>query len=107
EITPIYGIHGYEKQFVPFLSAQWMQLFVHTLNEAKRVGIGVDLANATGWPFGGPWVKDADASKTVYFKSYSLKEGEQLNDVVEYRQEALVQTANNKAAGRDSLLQPT
>jgi len=26
EITPIYGIYGYEKQFIEFLSPQWMQV---------------------------------------------------------------------------------
>ena len=72
EITPIYGVDGYEKQFIDFLSPQWMQMLVHTLNESKRLGLGVDLANGTGWPFGGPWVKDADASKSVYYKTYSL-----------------------------------
>ncbi|MFI5129722.1 MAG: glycosyl hydrolase, partial [Chitinophagales bacterium] len=55
EITPIYGVSGSEKQFVDFLSPQWMQMLMHTLNESKRLGLGVDLANATGWPFGGPW----------------------------------------------------
>lgn len=84
EITPIYGIYGYEKQFINFLSPQWMQVFDHTLAEAKRLGLGVDLANGTGWPFGGPWVTDNDASKTIYFKTYSIKSGESLNDVIEY-----------------------
>src|ERR1051326_1240334 len=62
EITPIYGIHGYEKIFINFLSPKWMEMLKHTLNEGKRLELGVDLANATGWPFGGPWVTDADAS---------------------------------------------
>src|SRR4051794_35848140 len=58
EITPIYGIHGYEDRFVEFLSPKWVGLFSYTLSEARRLGLGVDLANATGWPFGGPWVTD-------------------------------------------------
>jgi len=106
ELTPIYGVYGYEKQFVDFLSPQWMQLFTHTLSEAKKIGIGVDLANGTGWPFGGPWVTDADASKTIYYKNYSLNEGQQLKEAVEYKADALVRTANNKAAGIDSILNP-
>lgn len=106
EITPIYGVHGYEKQFIKFLSPQWMDMFVYTLTEAKRLGIGVDLANATGWPFGGPWVTDADASKTIYYKMYSLNSGEQLKDVIEYNQEALVRTANNKPVSIDTILKP-
>jgi len=106
EITPIYGVEGYEKQFIDFLSPQWMQILVHTLNESKRLGLGVDLANGTGWPFGGPWVKDADASKSVYYKTYNLNGGEQLKEPVEYRREAMVRTANNKPAGIDSILNP-
>jgi hypothetical protein len=106
ELTPIYGVYGYEKQFIDFLSPAWMNVFDHTLNEAKRLGLGVDLANGTGWPFGGPWVSDADASKTIYFKTHLLNEGETLSEPVEYKQEAFVRTANNKPAGVDSILQP-
>jgi hypothetical protein len=106
ELTPIYGVYGYEKQFVDFLSPQWMQLFTHTLSEAKRLGIGVDLANGTGWPFGGPWVKDNDASKTIFFKTYTVNGGESLKDAIEYKQEAWVRTANNKPAAIDTILQP-
>jgi hypothetical protein len=106
EITPIYGIYGYEKEFIPFLTPQWMQLFDHTLSESKRLGLGVDLANATGWPFGGPWVSDADASKTVYFKSYTLNAGEQLKEPVIYVRQGFVRTANNKAVSVDTLKSP-
>src|SRR5215217_3442096 len=103
EITPIYGVYGYEKMFINFLSPQWMNVFTHTLNESKRLGLGVDLANATGWPFGGPWVKDEDASKSVYYKTYVVNGGQQLNEFVQYRQEALVRTANNKPASVDTI----
>ncbi len=106
ELTPIYGVYGHEKEFINFLSPQWMQMFTHTLNESKRLGLGVDLANGTGWPFGGPWVKDKDASKTIYYKTYSLKEGEQLKDAIEYKQEAWVRTANNKTAVIENILNP-
>ncbi|HEY9342122.1 MAG TPA: glycosyl hydrolase [Hanamia sp.] len=94
EITPIYGIHGYEKQFINFLSPQWMQMLDHTLKEAKRIGIGIDLANGTGWPFGGPAITDKDASKTIYHKTYSLNEGEELKEPVVYKVEGFVRTAN-------------
>ena len=56
EITPIYGVKGAEDKFIPFLTDKWMEMLMHTLTEGKRLGMGVDLANATGWPFGGPWV---------------------------------------------------
>src|SRR3954463_4230967 len=106
EITPIYGIHGFEKQFINFLSPQWTQIFDFTLAEAKKLGLGIDLANGTGWPFGGPWVKDEDASKTIYYKTYSLNGGERLKDEVVYEQQALVRVANNKPVSADTLVQP-
>ncbi len=106
EITPIYGIHGYEKSFINFLTPQWMEMLKHTLNESKRLGLGVDLANATGWPFGGPWVHDEDASKTIYYKTYTINGGEQLNEPIQYKQEAMVRTANNKPASIDIIKAP-
>ena len=36
EITPIYGVYGGEKQFVNYLSPQWMELLRHTLQEARE-----------------------------------------------------------------------
>jgi hypothetical protein len=106
ELTPIYGVEGYEKQFIDFLSPKWMQMFSFTLNESKRLGLGVDLANGTGWPFGGPWVKEDDASKTIFYKTYKINGGEQLTEAVEYKQEGFIRTANNKPATFDQVLKP-
>jgi hypothetical protein len=105
EITPIYGIYGFENQFVNFLSPEWMKLLEHTLSEAKRLDMGVDLANGTGWPFGGPWVTDADASKTLFNKIWTLKKGETVPDIY-YTKEAFVRTANNKPVQVGDLVQP-
>ena len=66
EITPIYGVKGHESAFIPYLSPRWVEMFQHTLAEAKRLNMGIDMANGTGWPFGGPWVTPADACKNVY-----------------------------------------
>ncbi len=107
EITPIYGVHGYEKQFINFLSPQWMQMFDHTLMEAKRIGIGIDIANGTGWPFGGPTITDKEASKTIYYKTWQLNSGEQLQEPVIYKVEGLIRTANsNDKAPKNSNVNP-
>ncbi|GAB3640238.1 glycosyl hydrolase [Spirosoma arcticum] len=53
-IIPIYGVKGQENQFIPFLSERWLAVFSHTVREANRLGLGVDLTAGTGWPFGGP-----------------------------------------------------
>ena len=87
EITAIYGVHGYENKFIKFLSPEWLDNFKYTLQEGKRLDLGIDLAMASSWPFGGLWVTPEDACKYMSVQSYVLKEGEQLQDKI-----ALVQT---------------
>ncbi|MFM8618157.1 MAG: glycosyl hydrolase [Opitutaceae bacterium] len=61
EITPIYGAKGQEARYLKFLSPEWMAMLEHTGREARRLGLGVDMATGTGWPFGGPWIDEAHA----------------------------------------------
>ena len=65
EITPVYGAKGYEQRFVPFLSLKYVELLAYTGSEAKRLGLVVDMATGTGWPFGGPQVKPEDAELQI------------------------------------------
>ena len=90
ELTAIYGVKGYESQFIPYLSPQWVGMLKYTLSEAKRLDMGIDMANATGWPFGGPWVTSEDASKELFWKSYAIKGGENLAEKVIFIQQPLV-----------------
>ena len=90
EITPIYGVKGYESQFIDFLSPKWVDMFKHTLKEGTRLGMGIDLANASGWPFGGSWVTPEDACKAVFHKTYNLKEGESLNENITFVQQPIL-----------------
>ncbi|MCB2410635.1 glycosyl hydrolase [Hymenobacter lucidus] len=92
EITTIYGQKGAEPQFINFLAPKWLDMLEHTLREAGRLGLGVDMAQASGWPFGGPWVTAADACKYATFQSYRVKGGEQLRDAVTFIQKPLVRT---------------
>jgi hypothetical protein len=62
EITPIYGAKGYEDRYIDFLSPKWMEMLEHVGHEAKRLGLGVDMATGTGWPFGGPWIDASHAA---------------------------------------------
>ncbi len=67
EITPIYGAKGYEDRFIPFLSPKYLEMLAQVGAEAKRLGLGVDMATGTGWPFGGPQVTPADAELKIAF----------------------------------------
>jgi len=96
EITAIYGVRGQEDKFIPYLSPKWMMMLNHTLKEAERLNLGIDLANASGWPFGGPWVDPADACKNINYKTYSLSSGQTLNEKIEFSQPALVRPVGEK-----------
>jgi len=106
EITPIYGVKGYESQFINYLSPQWTDMLQFTLQEAKRLGIGVDMATGTGWPFGGPMVTPADACKNINLVTYSLKPGEQLQQLIQFTQQPLVRTESGKTPDIKTLSYP-
>jgi hypothetical protein len=72
EITPIYGAKGYEARYLDFLSPPWMAMLEHTGREARRLGLGVDMATGTGWPFGGPWITEEHAMRRVALKDGKL-----------------------------------
>lgn len=105
ELTVIYGVKGYEDKFINYLSPEWMEMFTYSLREAERLDLGIDLANASGWPFGGPWVGPEDACKDINLKTWSLKEGQKVTDKIEFIQEPLVVSVN-EAPDINSLVEP-
>lgn len=106
EITPIYGVKGHESEFINFLSPQWMDMLQHTLAEGKRLGLGIDMANATGWPFGGPWVTPTDACKNANIKTYIVKGGEQLNELIRFTQQPLYRSESKAQVNWKDLSYP-
>lgn len=77
-IIPIYGAIGYENRFIDFLSPQWMQMLAHTVTEAQRLDMGVDMTTGTGWCFGGPHVTEREANAFVVVRKFELTPGERL-----------------------------
>jgi len=65
EITPIYGVQHNDKNNIPFLSSNWMEMLGHTIAETKRLGMQTDMNTGTGWPFGGPEVTIEDAASKL------------------------------------------
>jgi hypothetical protein len=96
EITPIYGVRGEEHRFLPFLSADWIRHLEHTLREATRLGLGVDMATGTGWPFGGPWVGDDTAPRTLAYRKWTLEGGQRLTEPIRLRQTPMVRALGNQ-----------
>ena len=72
EITPIYGAKGYESRFIDFLSPKWMEMLEHVGREGKRLGVTIDMATGTGWPFGGPWITPEFSNTKIVLKDGKL-----------------------------------
>ncbi|MBO6030937.1 MAG: glycosyl hydrolase family 2 [Prevotella sp.] len=70
EITPIYGVQGNEANNIPYLSEQWMAMLREVQQNGLQMGIEIDMATGTGWPFGGPWVPlEESASKAIFINA--------------------------------------
>lgn len=69
EITPIYGVKGEEKNYLSFLSPEWVDMLNVTVEAAHEYGMGVDMNTGTGWPFGGPTITREFAAKKMTFHS--------------------------------------
>lgn len=104
EITPIYGVGGYEDKFVNYLSPQWMGLLTHTLNEAKRLNMQIDMATGSGWPFGGgPLIGDADACKDFVYKTWTLQAGETVKEPIAFEQQPYLDVIGNTLSDLENI----
>ena len=65
EITPIYGVKGNAAKNIPFLSSKWLEMLNYTQQLGDELGIDIDMATGTGWPFGGPMVKLSESASKL------------------------------------------
>jgi hypothetical protein len=80
QITSIYGVKGAEAREIRYLTPQWLSMMGYTVDEAKRLDMGVDMTLGSGWCFGGPTVSVEDANANVVVKTFQLGVGERIND---------------------------
>ncbi|MDB5261426.1 MAG: glycoside hydrolase [Adhaeribacter sp.] len=87
EIAPIYGAIGHESRYIEFLSPTWMNILDFTVKKAGDYGMGVDMTQGTGWPFGGPQVKPEYAASKLIIQKYSLPGGQSLPELITVNEE--------------------
>lgn len=78
-IIPIYGAKGFEDRYIPYLGEKWFEMLRHTVTEAGKLDLGVDMTTGTGWCFGGPNVRDFEANAAVQVKTFDVAAGEKLS----------------------------
>lgn len=89
EVVPIYGAKGFENRYISYLSPEWMKMLQFTVNKAKSLQMGVDMAVGTGWPIGGPQVNEEDAATKMIVQSYTLLPGKKLAEKIVLKDEKL------------------
>jgi hypothetical protein len=101
EITPIYGVRGEEDEFIEYLTPQWMDMFEHTLREAERLGMQIDMSTGTGWPFGGPWVEADTACRNLVLETFEITHDTDLSGLVRSTQRPMVRAIGGRLAIAD------
>ena len=79
EVTPIYGVKGWEDRAIPYLSPRWMEMLNHAIATGARLGMKTDMTTGTGWCFGGPTVSASDANAAVVSKTQDVEPGAKLS----------------------------
>jgi len=66
-----------------FFSAEWRELYKHTLREANRLGLEMGLNIQSGWNLGGPMVQAQDAPKMLVWTERRIGGGKPFADKLE------------------------
>lgn len=75
-IIPIYGAKGFERQYINYLSPEWIDMMGWAVTEARRLGMDTDMTTGSGWCFGGPWIIDAHANAVPVVTTHNLAAGQ-------------------------------
>jgi hypothetical protein len=76
EVTSIYGVKGEEERFIEYLSPQFTEILQFTIEEAAKLGMGVDLPPGSGWRCGGPFVPEEKGLWSLQLNKFDVKKGQ-------------------------------
>jgi (4-O-methyl)-D-glucuronate---lignin esterase len=71
---------GVPRGTVDYLSDEWLDLFKHTVDECKRLGINMTLGIGPGWTgSGGPWVTPAQSMQHLVASTINISASDNRN----------------------------
>ena len=78
----LFNVHlGFPQGPIKYLSAEWLELFKFSAEEAKRLGLELGFHNSAGWSSsGGPWVTEENAMQTVVFSELTVEGGKTIKE---------------------------
>ena len=90
---------------VKFLSRQWWELMRHTVQEADRLGLKINLTAGSGWSHsGGPWIKPQHSMQRLELGQELSLKGPGHKDITITRDDSLVAVlAYATIEGRDTM----
>jgi len=95
QIISIYGTKGAEAREIPYLTPAWLNMMGFTVDQARKLNLGVDMSLGSGWCFGGPTVTDQDANANVVVRTFRWNSGEKLDAKIDTNTQALIAFALN------------
>ena len=78
EITSIYGVQGEEDRFIEYLTPEFSEILKFTIDEANKLGMGVDLPPGSGWRCGGPFVPEENGLWSLRMHRIEISSGERM-----------------------------
>ncbi len=75
EVTVIYGAKGADSAYIPYLTPRWVGMIGHVATETRRLGMGLDLPQGSGWRMGGPSVLPSDANASLVVRADTITGG--------------------------------
>ena len=62
-VISTYGVKGYEQQQIQYRSSEWYKMIQYVVRKADQLGMKVDIALSSAWPFGGKQVNRTDGAR--------------------------------------------
>ncbi|WP_299119253.1 glycosyl hydrolase [uncultured Winogradskyella sp.] len=80
----LFNVHlGFPEGPIKYLSEDWLDLFLFSATEAKRLGLELAFHNGPGWSSsGGPWVTPENAMQTVVFSELNIEGGKRFKSEI-------------------------
>ncbi|WP_221892434.1 glycosyl hydrolase [Winogradskyella flava] len=78
----LFNVHlGFPEGSVDYLSEEWLDLFLFSAQEAKRLGLELTFHNSAGWSSsGGPWMTPEYAMQTTVYSEVTVQGGKLFKD---------------------------
>lgn len=76
ELSSMYGVKGEEKRYIEYHSPEFTGILKFTIEQAQKLGMGVDIPPGAGWACGGPYVPEEKGLLTLCIHDFEMEADE-------------------------------